>query len=254
MARRAARRRRSPSVIGGSGGCLNEQSAARRRRGNEAKKVRSSQITKHTARAECKCAAAKTTKKSARRASGRPTLFKHLPICNWQFKCLRFCFSAYLRWSSLRKRLKFEASRVDRLLAFSAAWRRTNYWRLRNVGGPKSLPFIGNLHQLQERDGVPLAYKLRSLTKEFGATFGLLRGWTPAIVTSDPQMAHDLFTTRFDDFYARDVCWRFLTISQQAGCLCVCFQLPPSIKKLEYKKDYDRLCEQRHAVEETANA
>ncbi|TKY63680.1 cytochrome P450 family 71 protein [Spatholobus suberectus] len=55
--------------------------------------------------------------------------------------------------------------------------------------GPKGLPIIGNLHQL---DNSILCLQLWQLSKKYGPLFSLQLGLRPAIVISSPKIAEEV--------------------------------------------------------------
>jgi len=56
--------------------------------------------------------------------------------------------------------------------------------------GPRGLPIIGNLHQLNKTD---LSLQLWQLSKKYGPIFSLQLGLRPAIVVSSPKLAQELW-------------------------------------------------------------
>nr|BAT70021.1 salutaridine synthase [Papaver somniferum] len=70
--------------------------------------------------------------------------------------------------------------------------------------GPKTLPIIGNLHQLG--GGMPLQVALANLAKVYGGAFTVWIGsWVPMIIISDIDNAREVLVNRSADYSARDV-------------------------------------------------
>ncbi|KAG5059843.1 hypothetical protein AAZX31_01G071500 [Glycine max] len=66
--------------------------------------------------------------------------------------------------------------------------------------GPRGLPFIGNLYQL---DGSTLCLKLYELSKKYGPIFSLQLGSRPALVVSSPKLAKEVMKTHDLEFCGR---------------------------------------------------
>ncbi|RDX92258.1 Cytochrome P450 83B1, partial [Mucuna pruriens] len=66
--------------------------------------------------------------------------------------------------------------------------------------GPRGLPFIGNLYQL---DGSTLCLKLYELSKSYGPIFSLQLGSRPALVISSPELAKEVMKTHDLEFCGR---------------------------------------------------
>ncbi|XP_027352826.1 cytochrome P450 83B1-like [Abrus precatorius] len=66
--------------------------------------------------------------------------------------------------------------------------------------GPRGLPFIGNLYQL---DVSSLCVKLYELSKEYGPIFSLQLGSRPTLVVSSPKLAKEVMKTHDLEFCGR---------------------------------------------------
>ncbi|KAI6181779.1 hypothetical protein M3Y98_00865800 [Aphelenchoides besseyi] len=92
-------------------------------------------------------------------------------------------------------------------LAETIAVYRKNYWKRREIPGPESSLIIGNLDLLGLTADHPHVLTFKRWTKRYAKNgyFGIQRGAINGLVVSDPELAHELFNERFDDFHERDV-------------------------------------------------
>ncbi|KAK2971482.1 hypothetical protein RJ640_020888 [Escallonia rubra] len=76
------------------------------------------------------------------------------------------------------------------LLFFVPKWRKSK--GIRHLPGPPGLPFVGNLHQLDNSD---LQRYLWQLSKKYGPIMSLRLGFVPALVISSAKMAKEVLKT-----------------------------------------------------------
>jgi cytochrome P450 family 13 len=79
------------------------------------------------------------------------------------------------------------------------------YWRRRSIPGPDSQLFVGNLTQLGHPVREPAPFKLAEWTQKFGSVYGIQRGCRNALVTSDYDLARQVFCEQFENFHERDL-------------------------------------------------
>ncbi|KAK3019808.1 hypothetical protein RJ639_004801 [Escallonia herrerae] len=84
------------------------------------------------------------------------------------------------------------------LLFFVPKWRKSK--GIRHPPGPPGLPFIGNLHQLDNSD---LQRYLWQLSKKYGPIMSLRLGFVPALVISSAKMAKEVLKTHDLAFCSR---------------------------------------------------
>ncbi|CAD5228841.1 unnamed protein product [Bursaphelenchus okinawaensis] len=77
----------------------------------------------------------------------------------------------------------------------------SHHWKKLGIPGPKSLPFAGNIYDL--KGCIP--QQIEEWTKEYGETFGIQKGRTNILVTSNPALIIEVIVDRFDTFYGREV-------------------------------------------------
>ncbi|CAD5228844.1 unnamed protein product [Bursaphelenchus okinawaensis] len=78
-----------------------------------------------------------------------------------------------------------------------------NYWKRLGVSGPQALPILGNLPGIRSHKAYSL--KIAEWAKQYGSTFGMQKGRTNILVTSDPNLIKEVIVDKFDIFYAREV-------------------------------------------------
>uniref|UniRef100_A0A7E4V7V5 Cytochrome P450 n=1 Tax=Panagrellus redivivus TaxID=6233 RepID=A0A7E4V7V5_PANRE len=78
-----------------------------------------------------------------------------------------------------------------------------NYWKERGIDGPPSTrPFFNHLDELQSYHK-PSCITLREWTKQYGKTYGVYEGQRKVLVISDPEMVHEMFIKKFEQFHGR---------------------------------------------------
>ena len=70
-----------------------------------------------------------------------------------------------------------------------------------NVPGPKPLPFLGNILEMEKYGGVHLM--LFDYFKKYGKVFAVSLGGGPLLVVADPELAKQIMTKNFPSFRNR---------------------------------------------------
>ncbi|VDD96009.1 unnamed protein product [Enterobius vermicularis] len=89
-------------------------------------------------------------------------------------------------------------------MASPYCYKRSRYWKDRNIPGPVSIPFIGNFFKAIS-DEIPEGYVFRDWTKQYGKYYGFQVGQTNILAINDLNMVRQLFIQKFDNFHGRRV-------------------------------------------------
>ncbi|CAD5228843.1 unnamed protein product [Bursaphelenchus okinawaensis] len=79
----------------------------------------------------------------------------------------------------------------------------SKYWSRVGVPGPPAVPIFGNTFTLM-KSKIAYAFRIAEWTKQYGTTFGIQKGRTNILVTSDASIIRDVVVDKFDTFYARE--------------------------------------------------
>ncbi|CAJ0587463.1 unnamed protein product, partial [Mesorhabditis spiculigera] len=79
---------------------------------------------------------------------------------------------------------------------------RKNFWKSRKVPGPPGSLIAGNFFELFDQHK-PWAVEIMKYTKKYGRVWGYMEGVMPALVIADPKIAHEVYTTRYEEFQSR---------------------------------------------------
>ncbi|KAL3091887.1 hypothetical protein niasHS_004950 [Heterodera schachtii] len=89
-------------------------------------------------------------------------------------------------------------------IAFYFFWLyRATYWKRRGIPCPDGKLFSGNLDKMFWEE--LRLFQLAKWTEQYGKMYGLLTGFQPMLVISDPTMVHELLTSKFEYFHSRTV-------------------------------------------------
>ncbi|KAL3091247.1 hypothetical protein niasHS_004398 [Heterodera schachtii] len=83
------------------------------------------------------------------------------------------------------------------------ALNRATYWKRRGIPCPDGKLFSGNLDKMFWEE--LRLFQLAKWTEQYGKMYGLLTGFQPMLVISDPTMVHELLTSKFEYFHSRTV-------------------------------------------------
>uniref|UniRef100_A0A0K0CVJ0 SCP domain-containing protein n=1 Tax=Angiostrongylus cantonensis TaxID=6313 RepID=A0A0K0CVJ0_ANGCA len=92
--------------------------------------------------------------------------------------------------------------------SFSYYYWQLDYWKRRGIPGPTPTTFFGNMNSLNTGTN-PAGFVIRKWTREYGKIYGIQEGLRRTLVVSDVNMAHELFSTKFDCFHGRKVSFFF---------------------------------------------
>jgi cytochrome P450 len=77
-----------------------------------------------------------------------------------------------------------------------------SFFKDRGIDGPPPKAFVGSLGDLAKYQDRPLD-SYADFLKKYGQTYGIFMGWTPFLVTVDPEMIKQIFVRNFDKFPQR---------------------------------------------------